>query len=227
MVERYLQGRLDAGESERFEDHYFECPECLEQLELAEMLQEGIRDTAAVEAPRALGVASSRARKPPGPHSRRQLLAAAALILISVAAGAVLHRLGGDLVAPADVAGLASPAANTPVFFLGPERSEKGTEPITRIRPRTELGGIVLALEVEAPGEGSLFRARLSSRQYPENPLWLGDELLVDHNGTLSLSLPSRFLDPGDYRLVVEPMGPDPEAIDFTQSFSFRILPQR
>jgi len=30
LIERYLQGRLDPEEAERFEDHYFECAEsCL------------------------------------------------------------------------------------------------------------------------------------------------------------------------------------------------------
>lgn len=226
VIERYLQGRLDPAELDRFERHYFACPECLEQLELAETLQEGIRQTAVSESSRFMNVQTEQTATT---HRRsyRQLLAIAALVLVSTATGAFLHNLGEGLFFPAADKGLVAPTSNTPVFFLGPERDGSGSEPSTRIRPTPELGGIVFALEVETQAAATQFQVRLSSTESPESFLWSGENFMVDHNGTLSLSLPSRFLNPGDYWLQVLPMQDksNAETEGPVRRFVFRILP--
>lgn len=229
MIERYLLGQLSPEELDRFEDHYFECPECLEQLELAETLRGGIRRTAASDSARFLRQ-EPRSETPNRLHSRRHLLPAAALVLAGTAAGALLQELGENLWFPEQEQGLVAPASNTPVFFLGPERDGPGAEPTTRIRPRPELGGIVLALEVEGQEAASRFQVLLTAAESPEAVLWRSENLVVDHNGTLALSLPSRFLTPGDYWLQVSPMAGagGSEAGEPTvppRRFVFRILP--
>jgi tetratricopeptide (TPR) repeat protein len=47
MIERYLLGRLDESEQEALEQHYFECPHCLEELETYRALREELAHRAA------------------------------------------------------------------------------------------------------------------------------------------------------------------------------------
>ena len=55
LVERYVLGRLPAQEQVRFEEHFAECGECLEQLELAGDLDTALRAAAAEDAAVAVG----------------------------------------------------------------------------------------------------------------------------------------------------------------------------
>lgn len=48
--ERYLLGRLDADEAERFERHYLDCASCLERLETVQALLDTMRRTAVEDA---------------------------------------------------------------------------------------------------------------------------------------------------------------------------------
>src|SRR5215203_870808 len=42
-AEKYILGELSAAERDRFEDHYFECPECAEAIRGLSQLREGTR----------------------------------------------------------------------------------------------------------------------------------------------------------------------------------------
>lgn len=42
--ERYLQGKLPAEERIQFEEHYFDCEECLRYVKLGERFREGLKD---------------------------------------------------------------------------------------------------------------------------------------------------------------------------------------
>src|SRR3954453_10617906 len=55
LVERYHRGLLPPDEEAEFEEHFVECPQCTEQLELARGLQRGLKTMAAEDAARALG----------------------------------------------------------------------------------------------------------------------------------------------------------------------------
>jgi hypothetical protein len=54
LVERYHRGLLPPDEEAEFEEHFVECPQCTEQLELARGLQRGLKTMAAEDAARAL-----------------------------------------------------------------------------------------------------------------------------------------------------------------------------
>jgi hypothetical protein len=54
LIERYHRGLLDPEEETRFEEHYFACQECMEQLELARGFQRGLQAMAAEDAARAV-----------------------------------------------------------------------------------------------------------------------------------------------------------------------------
>ena len=50
IIDRYLMGKLEPAVTTRFEEHYLHCQDCLDQLELAEKLQRGLKRVAATEA---------------------------------------------------------------------------------------------------------------------------------------------------------------------------------
>jgi len=80
VAERYVTGRLPAGEAARFEEHYLDCPSCCARVEAAERLQRGLRRLAEEAAVRAPG----EARAAPWHRSPRLALAAAALLAVAL-----------------------------------------------------------------------------------------------------------------------------------------------
>ncbi len=54
LVERYHQGLLPPDEEARFEEHFVECPACMEQLEFARGFQRGLKTLVAEDAARAV-----------------------------------------------------------------------------------------------------------------------------------------------------------------------------
>lgn len=101
-----------------------------------------------------------------------------------------------------------TPAVNTPIVTLGPERSV-GPEPSVRLTLPERARWVVLALEVEAP-EAPSYRVAL------ENPdgkvVWRGSGLVPDALGTVNLSVPAEILRPGVWavRLIAQPQGGSP-----------------
>ena len=94
LVDRYVQGRLPAGEADLFEDHYLTCEECLRRLRLAEQFQRGFRQVAAEDAAGAVGLLAAFLR------SRRGLAlgsALAVLLAVSALLAARSVRLGNEL----------------------------------------------------------------------------------------------------------------------------------
>jgi hypothetical protein len=90
------------------------------------------------------------------------------------------------------------PQANVPILFLDAERG--AGEPTHRLRlPRTP-GWIVLSLTLEPPLQPS-YRAVLRDAQGKE--IWSGEGLQVNEMDSVSLSLPSTLLAPGDYTVTV------------------------
>jgi len=52
VIDRYVMGQLPPDEAERFEEHYLSCPQCLDQLALAESMQRGFKRAAGQDAAR-------------------------------------------------------------------------------------------------------------------------------------------------------------------------------
>lgn len=99
VIDRYVMGTLPPDEAERFEDHYLSCPECLDQLALAESMQRGFKraagqDAARVAVTRQLALFAWLSRLG---RSRQAAVLAMALLVVVVAAlpgGLALRRLG-------------------------------------------------------------------------------------------------------------------------------------
>jgi hypothetical protein len=86
ILDRYLQETLSATERTQFEEHFIDCPECLDRLEMTEDFRAALRTVAAEEA------ATPRVHARPGVRAwlmgltagRQAALAAAAILLLVV-----------------------------------------------------------------------------------------------------------------------------------------------
>lgn len=273
VVERYVMGRLPPEEAARFEEHYLSCPECLDQIDLAESMDRGFKraagqDAARLAATRQLALVAwlsrlSRSRQVaalamaafviavvPGLLALREIgvrgreLAETRSVLVQErersAAGSrttaeEAERLRSELEASRrelvreqearaqtaeQLAAARQPQGNVPILFLNPERSGGG-EPTHRLRLPRAPGWIVLALEIDPPHQPS-YRAILRNAQGKE--LWSGGGLQLNQLDTLSLSLHSSLLAPGDYTLTLEGLVPGARPAAAGQ-LTFRVLP--
>jgi hypothetical protein len=99
VIDRYVMGTLPPEEAERFEEHYLSCPQCLDQLALAESMQRGFKraagqDVAVLAATQQLALFAWLSRLS---RSRQAAVLAMALLVVVVAAvpgGLALRRLG-------------------------------------------------------------------------------------------------------------------------------------
>jgi hypothetical protein len=218
IAERHLLGQLTAEEAARFEEHYLDCPECLEKLELTRRLQIGLREIAAEEGARTLAFGAMLA----GLLRRPALRAALGLgLLVAVVlpwtlllpARSERERLAGELEQAR------APQAGTPVVTLSPERSGPAEEASTRIT----LGAaewVTLALEPPpAPSEtAASYQVRLLD---PDGKLrWQSGALSPDATGRVSVSLHASWLPGGPYQMELERQDGE------TARFAFRVQRQ-
>ncbi|HYO16037.1 MAG TPA: hypothetical protein VE685_22790 [Thermoanaerobaculia bacterium] len=115
------------------------------------------------------------------------------------------------------------PQGNVPILFLDTERGggPAAGEPSARLRLPPAPGWVVLALVIDPPHQPSY---RVILRDARGRELWRGGDLRLDERDTLSLSLPSSLLAPGDYTLAVEGLAPGGKPAAASR-FSFRALP--
>ena len=97
IIDLYLMGRLEPEMTTRFEEHYFHCQDCLDQLELAEKLRRGLKRVAATEAlertaTRQLAVLAWLARM--SRSGQLGVLMTALLVTISLPTGMLFHQSG-------------------------------------------------------------------------------------------------------------------------------------
>lgn len=163
-TERYLLGELSEGECAEFEEHFFECSECAEDVRAADALIEGAR-TSSREAPSpAEGVAPAplAARVLPLPGGARRLRAWFWPMPAGVAA-ALLVTLSGffwqTLVAlPAAQRELALSRAPQPVAWAFLQVSRSDDEQVVDVARNARL----LVLRLSGRGSFPRYRLRLS-----------------------------------------------------------------
>lgn len=114
------------------------------------------------------------------------------------------------------------PQVNVPVLSLAPERSGPGEgEPTHRIALGRESRWFLFSLELDGP-EYPRYRAALAG---PDGRvLWRGDSLRPDATGSLTLSLHSSLLRPGDFAVRVEGVPASGQPVPVA-SFPFRVTP--
>jgi hypothetical protein len=145
VVERYLLGQLSPQEAETFEDHYLDCPECLERLELSKRLRQGLLQVATEEAVRTaavhrLGLLAALARL--GRSRQLGLVLAAAVVVLLLPAGLrrrEVRRLDGELAETRARAAHEPPANPANPAELEAARQALAAEQARAARERTEL----------------------------------------------------------------------------------------
>ncbi len=229
IAERYLMGKLSADESERFEEHFVDCPQCQERLEATERLRAALKSVSPEKMPVFRAGPAPPVR--PGGWPRAAWLIAAALVIaagLSAILAIQLARMGRDLeqakVASLDwrhryetehaaSEALRLPTANQPVagptFYLATTRggAPGDSNPGTRVDVPSNARWVILALDREtAPGYRSL-RATLKDSSGKE--VWQQSGLPAGSRRPLSVVLPSELLATGKYVLTLEGLSSD------------------
>lgn len=203
VLDHYLVGGLPPEDEALFEEHLFECADCLEKVKWGEELRRGLRAVAAEDAARvtvSLGlVAWLRSRRP------AQLAGLMALALAFVVLPALVLRQQAELThlrsaaPPTASVGLAKPMGDFLVVSLGMVRDASVDGVEVRLDPNKEA--ILFSLELETV-DASRYRVTLLG--VTGEVLWSGDDLEPNLYDTLLVALPSSFLAPGSYRIEVE-----------------------
>lgn len=219
LVERYVLGRLSEEEQASFEDHFADCRQCQEQLELAEDLAAALpRAAAPATSPETRRSRTAVAAPHPRPAQVRPwalpLAAglAAALLLPILWLGVENRRLAAEIDA------LRQPLAAVPGLLLTTTRD--GVREAPALTPEPGEPWVSLALEVVPdPAIGS-YEASLVTED--GRLLWQEDGLQANPWGVLQVTFPTALLPPGAYRLEVTARGIGGRA-EPLDSFPFRV----
>jgi hypothetical protein len=227
LAERYVLGRAGEEERVRFEEHFVDCPACLDRLEAAEGLRSALKDLAAagiLESERAASLSMSRG-------ARRAAFLAAAAVLAAGALSTLLYfqvrHTGRELAVardaaaqaqaalaqrspvpdrPAPAAPAAAPpnaAVAAPVFLLNLTRSGEHGELENRVLLPESSPWATLVFD-HPDGSASRYRVNLATATGREV-----EEATVTRSRSrlLSVTLPSSLLPTGDYVLTVTETG--------------------
>ena len=95
LVDLYVRGRMPVDDRVAFEEHFLDCRECLEQLEIARSFMEGVRITAtkAAERPKASRLSFGGWITSLGSWRTAGLVAAACLIVLAVPVALLVKQL--------------------------------------------------------------------------------------------------------------------------------------
>jgi hypothetical protein len=252
VADRYLMGKLRMEERLQFEEHFVDCPICLEHLDSLEGLRAGLRELSPP------GIAAARSERPGLVRLLREhpgaVLLAAACLAVAVLPPALFYgqfrRTRSDLesarrtsdealretaaltralererTAGASVAGAAAsvvPLAAS-VFTLNLTRGAGAGEPDNRILLRNSQEWVILLLDRPEARRFEGYRARIStSDRHP-----IGNPLTASaaSGDMLAVGLPPGLLSAGDYVLTLEGLGAGP-ARDLA-TFRFRAVPRK
>ncbi len=207
VADRYVLGQLNAEEAERFEDHYMSCETCAGDLERAETMARGFKHLAAEELAK-VQVASAtiawwRQRRFWVPAGTVAAMAVIAMPFFKSMLTTSAHDLS---------------RVNTPIIYLQPERSATSA-PSRQLELPSDGGPLVVVLELDPPFY-DVYQATVESSG---EPIWSALDLKLGERESLTLSLASELLSPGDYllRLQAESEPGQPVSVGL---FTFRIL---
>jgi hypothetical protein len=229
----YLKGQLSADEYRLFEEHFVDCSECLDRIEILQGLRSGLRQAAVEDAsqeraPALAGWAGWLARWQA--WQQAAALACAVLLLVAMPAWLLLARMGSlrrELSQARQTAtqwqdrynqerqtsaGLQQPfqgekLAAAAIFPLVTSRSADVSSTVNHITITRSSALIVLSLEREyEPGFQSY---RVTLKDPAGTSPWQASDLVPSSPTTLAIVLPSRLVQEGNYLLTIEGLKPD------------------
>jgi len=207
-VERYLLGELDAHDSDAFEEHFFDCPECAEGVSSVSRVLTAARGPLEAEWPSPLVVPAPPAGAPALPFVPPAAPATAPAAtrwrgrwaaLGSLAAALVLAAYQGLVVIPrlqGEVEGLGALRA-VPSRFLSVSRGEA---PVVTVGTADRQLALTLSQSWDRPYAS--YHCEL--RDAADRPLVTGTLAPPSANDELEVLLPLRDLPSGSYTLVIE-----------------------
>lgn len=185
-VERYLLGEMAEPEAEAFEQHFFECTLCTEELASGALLVENLRASPAREAGRQ-GAKAVKAGKGFGQWWRRPLFAAPAFATV-VLAFTVAYQAR-------ELARLNQPQALLAYTLKSASRGEGNRVPL-------QPGASHIALSLDLPN--STFPAYRCSVYDSSGSVRFSVDTAAPRAGVpLNILVPERILAPGSYTLKV------------------------
>lgn len=204
LIERYLQGKLSDEEATSFEEQFLSSDELLDELESAELLQQGLQDVATLK----------KAHAPDDNHlaeqpvsrivslfqSPRYAMAASFLLLLSVGFSSFLVKQNARF---SDIG--PSLAFSTEIIPLVSVRGAPDSEPINTLQLGDSAQQFVLMLD---PGyeDYSHYRATIF-RLNPASEaalVWQVNDMLPGYEDMLALSVPGSVLSQGDFEIHLE-----------------------
>jgi Putative zinc-finger len=248
-AERYVLGRLSEEERLRFEEHFLDCPRCLESIEAAEGLRAALKEVSSSEHPAALPETNVAQFRRPARTSRPFLtfLAAACvplgiLSLFFYAQTRGVRRelddsrrlleqsqrsqteLQDELRRESAERGRASEQNRSfrtaPVFLLNLTRGTEPAEPQNHVVLPDAPGWVTLVFDRPDARDATGYRVRVATSDGRS----IGDAAAsTTSGGLLSVSIPSEQLASGDYVLTVE----RPDGTRTLATYRFRAAAKR
>ena len=249
-AERYVLGRLTEEERLRFEEHFLDCPRCLDSIEAAEGLRAALKDVSTGERPAALPEANVAAFRRPARAPRPLLIfLAAACVPLGILSlfflaqsrtarhelddsrrlleqsqrrqGELQDQLRRESTERGRAADETRSLRTAPVFLLNLTRGSSSAEPQNNIAVPDAPGWVTLVFDRPDARDAAGYRVRVSASDGRS----IGDAAAsTTSGGLLSVSIPSERLTSGDYTLTVESLSGRPEPL---ATYRFRASPKR
>jgi hypothetical protein len=193
VAERYLLNELTGDERDAFEEHYFSCQECAEEIRCGAILMENLREivldtpSTTFPAPRIFGGRSFRFQ------SSYQVFASAAIVLLATVVGyqslVLIPRLRRGV-------GGAVPQALTSVSLLA--SASRGSQlPVVQVGMNQPFG---LYLDIPPQSGFDAFLCEVRTDSKVEFTVRIPKDQAIE---TVHLLVPGDKLKPGRYNLVV------------------------
>jgi len=215
QIDRYVRGTMSVAERTAFEEHFLDCRDCLEQLEIARSLRDSIRIAAAD-----MAASAEPARIASGRGMLRSFfgwrwLAAAATTCLAVVSltGISLYRQLQRTRSELDRTQLAyagekergrtilqSAEQNAPLVYALNQSRGASAPPKTIEIPRSPRW-VVFSIGVDA-SQFQTYRATL--RNQAGQPIWQKDDVQPSSPDTIAIPVLSTLLTPGNYNLSLE-----------------------
>jgi hypothetical protein len=203
--ERYLLDEMSEQERNSFEDHYFSCLECAEDLRLAGLMRDGVRAGLVESRP---AVVPIRRRGLPRTWSWRSSVAvpwaAAATLALALGYQTLSTEFHGSMRGGEPVAAVRAPAeARMGLIALAPvtlRPAARGNEPV--VRPG-QGGSLAVAVDLGSLGDTGFDRAIPYELKLSNGPIVMSGELTPPQPGVpLLVLIPAQKLEPGKHYVL-------------------------
>ena len=202
-VEAYLLGELSPADRDEFEEHFFDCSDCANELRVtATFLEEAKAELANPVKPAAAAPTTSRAPERPPPTSPFAFLWRPAVLSPAFALALLVVVYQNAVVLPRDageIARLKNPAIPAELSFVGGNSRGGGSLPKVEVAP-----GQPFMLSLDIPTEDRYARYACELQDPGGAVVWRAPVTAEQARDTVPIYVPARDWARGTYRLVVE-----------------------